>query len=84
MSNSTKMKLAELEVKLHYCIVSKTDCLFNLFLSFFPTDGIAGVDQTGLVATHRIKKLITDLKQCVYMEASALTGENVDRVFNTG
>jgi len=54
------------------------------FRSFFPTDGITGVDQTGLVATHRIKKLITDLKQCVYMEASALTGENVDRVFNTG
>jgi len=34
------------------------------FRSFFPTDGITGVDQTGLVATHRIKKLITDLKQC--------------------
>ncbi|XP_078377192.1 arf-GAP with GTPase, ANK repeat and PH domain-containing protein 1-like isoform X2 [Oculina patagonica] len=47
------------------------------------TDGVSGVDQTGLVATNRIKKLITDLKQCVYMEASAMTGENVDRVFNT-
>ena len=65
-----------------------SDCDFNLFMYFFffffAIDGITGIDQTGLVATHRIKKLISDLKQCVYMEASALTGENVDRVFNTG
>ena len=36
------------------------------------------------MAAQRIKKLVTELKHCVYMEASAMTGENVDRVFNTG
>ncbi|XP_029192414.2 arf-GAP with GTPase, ANK repeat and PH domain-containing protein 1-like isoform X2 [Acropora millepora] len=41
------------------------------------------IEQSGLVATPRIKKLITELKQCVYIEASAQTGENVDLVFNT-
>ena len=42
------------------------------------------IDQSGIVSMQRIKKLISELKQCVYMEASALTGDNVDRVFNTG
>ena len=51
---------------------------------FLPADGVTSMDQTDIVATQRIKKLISELKQCVYMEASALTGENVDRVFNTG
>ena len=60
-------------------------CDFTFFFPFFlSTDGVTSVDQTGIVSTHRIRKLITDLKQCVYMEASALTGDNVDRVFTTG
>lgn len=46
-------------------------------------DGVMSIDQSGIVSTQRIKKLISELKQCVYMEASALTGDNVDRVFNT-
>ncbi|XP_068716325.1 arf-GAP with GTPase, ANK repeat and PH domain-containing protein 1-like isoform X2 [Montipora foliosa] len=46
-------------------------------------DGASDIEQSGLVATHRIKKLIAELKQCVYIEASALTGKNIDRVFNT-
>lgn len=51
---------------------------------FFPKDGVMSIDQSGIVSMQRIKKLISELKQCVYMEASALTGDNVDRVFNTG
>ena len=51
---------------------------------FFPKDGVMSIDQSGIVSTQRIKKLISEVKQCVYMEASALTGDNVDRVFNTG
>lgn len=47
------------------------------------TDGVTSIEQPGIVATNRIKKLISDLKHCVYLEASALTGDNVDRVFNT-
>ena len=57
---------------------------FLISLLIFLTDGISSVDQSGLVNTHRIKKLIMDLKQCVYMEASPVTGENVDHVFETG
>ena len=57
-----------------------------VFVHYFclSTDGISNIDQPGIVATQRIKKLIMELKQCVYMEASPLTGENVDLVFNTG
>ena len=51
---------------------------------YFSTDDLTHIEQSGLVATPRIKKLITELKQCVYIEASAQTGENVDLVFNTG
>ncbi|KAK3731516.1 hypothetical protein QZH41_008549 [Actinostola sp. cb2023] len=44
-----------------------------------------GVDDVypGTVSLQRIKKLINDLKHCVYMEASALTGDNVDAIFKT-
>ncbi|EDO42956.1 predicted protein [Nematostella vectensis] len=38
-------------------------------------------EQPKMISDSRIRKLITDLKQCVYMEASALTGNNVDRIF---
>ena len=54
---------------------------FNLLV--YLTDGVTSIDQSG-VTTQHIKKLIGELKQCVYMEASAQTGENVDRVFNIG
>ncbi|XP_031551246.1 arf-GAP with GTPase, ANK repeat and PH domain-containing protein 1-like [Actinia tenebrosa] len=44
-----------------------------------------GIDDSypGTVSIQRIKKLINDMKQCVYMEASALTGDNVDAIFQT-
>ena len=47
------------------------------------TDGVS-VDAPGFVSSQRIKKLTNDLKQCVYMEASASTGENVDIIFQSG
>lgn len=50
----------------------------------FSTDDLTHIEQSCLVAAPRIKKLITELKQCVYIEASTQTGENVDLVFNTG
>ena len=56
----------------------------TFFTDRFETDGVTSIEQPGIVATNRIKKLISDLKQCVYLEASALTGDNVDRVFTTG
>ena len=56
----------------------------SAFAFYFSTDDPTHIEQSGLVATARIKKLITELKQCVYIEASAQTGENVDLVFNTG
>lgn len=56
----------------------------TFFTDRFETDGVKSIEQPGIVATNRIKKLISDLKQCVYLEASALTGDNVDRVFTTG
>lgn len=50
---------------------------------FFCLDGIDD-SYPGTVSIQRIKKLINDMKQCVYMEASALTGDNVDAIFQTG
>jgi hypothetical protein len=57
---------------------------FNSFSSLFSL--LDGIDDTypGTVSIQRIKKLISDLKQCVYMEAAALTGDNVDAIFQTG